>query len=236
MLLTPMQEIFVLLEDEKQVPLFRLNRWGRQARGVLSKLKKISWAKRVNQAGEIYYEITGQGEKAIDNFLKPLKFSEKWDGRWRLVMFDVPEAKRGLRDNIRRELTKLGLGILQASVWISPNDIRDDIVKIIKKYNLSGEIKFFEVLRNPNLDKTIIEKSWNLEELYDDYRQYILRAARILNKIDKDPNQVFTAKKLIFEYALILRKDPILPWEYREQDELRKKAHDIYLKLRSFIV
>ena len=236
MILTPMQEIFVLLEDEKQVPLFRLNRWGRQARGVLARLKKTGWAKRINTAGEIYYEITGQGEKAIDEFLKPLKFSEKWDGRWRLVMFDVPEAKRGLRDNIRRELTKLGLGILQASVWISPNDIRDDIEKIIKKYNLKGEIKFFDVGRNPNLDKTIIEKSWNLEELYDDYKQYILRAARILNKINKDPNQVFTAKKLIFEYALILRKDPILPWEYREQDELRKKAHDIYLKLRSFIV
>ncbi len=236
MVLTPMQEIFVLLEDEKQVPLFRLNRWGHQARGVLSKLKKTGWAKRINTAGEIYYEITGEGEKAIDEFLKPLKFSEEWDGRWRLVMFDVPETKRGLRDNIRRELTKLGLGILQASVWISPNNIRGDIEKIIKKYKLDGEIKFFDVGRNPNLDKTIIEKSWNLEELYDDYKQYILRAARILNNIDKDPNQVFTAKKLIFEYALILRKDPILPWEYREQDELRKKAHDIYLKLRSFIV
>ena len=38
MALTPLQEIFVLLEDEKEVPLFRLNRWGKQARGVIGKL------------------------------------------------------------------------------------------------------------------------------------------------------------------------------------------------------
>jgi len=236
MSITPMYEIFILLEDEKQVPLYRINRWGRQARGVLARLKKLGWVKKLVQDNEIYYSITPRGEKAIDEYLKPLKSMGKWDGRWRLVIFDVPESKRGLRDRLRRELTKLGLGRLQASVWISPNDIEKDIEKLSEKFNLQGEIKFFEVSQNSNLDKTIIEKSWNLPDLYDDYKKFNFQSSRILSSIDSDPNQRFTAKKLIFEYALILQKDPILPWEYRQKDELRKTAHELYLRLRTFII
>lgn len=234
--LSPMQEIFILLEDEKEVPLYRLNRWGRQARGVLAKLKKLGWATKVINSGESYYRITEKGEKAIDRILKPLKSGGSWDGRWRLVMFDIPESKRGLRDRLRRDLAKLGLGILQASVWISPNDIKDDIAKLSEKYDIGPSLKFFEVARNQNLDKTIIEKSWNLPELSDAYKKFNFQAERILKTIDRDPNQKFTAKKLIFEFALIKQKDPFLPVEFRDQDTLRKKAQELYQLLRAYIV
>jgi phenylacetic acid degradation operon negative regulatory protein len=236
MSLTPMQEIFILLEDEKEVALFRLNRWGRQARGVLAKLTKLGWAAKSPNASEPSYRITEKGEKAIDNILKPLKAGGTWDGRWRLVMFDVPESKRALRDRLRRDLTKLGLGILQASVWISPNDIKDDITKLCQKYDIGPSLKFFEVSRNQNLDKTIIEKSWNLPEISDEYKMFNLHAERILKSIDRDPNQKFTAKKLIFELALIKQKDPFLPVEFRDQDALRNKAQELYQSLRSYII
>lgn len=234
--LTPLQEIFVLLEDEKKVPLFRLNRWGKQARGVLAKLKKYGWAEKLSENGEIYYKITDKGDKAVDKLLTPLKTTGKWDGRWRLVMFDIPESRRDTRDKLRRALSNLGMGILQASVWISPNDIRKDVAEIVERLDLGTSLKFFEVTRNSALDRTIIDKSWNLPELEDSYKSFLLRSERILNAINKDPNACFTAKKLIFEYALLLQKDPIFPWEFRQKDELRQKTHQIYLKLRSFIV
>ncbi len=236
MALTPLQEIFVLLEDEKKVPLFRLNRWGKQARGVLAKLKKSDWIEKIINDGEVYYQITAKGEKAIDGYLKPLKQLGKWDGRWRLVMFDIPESERDVRDRLRRALTNLGLGILQASVWISPNDIKDEVKEIANKLNLGSKIKFFEVTRNKTLDKTIIEKSWNLPDLADNFRLFNLQAERVLKNIQKDPNARFSAKKYIFAYALLLQKDPKLPWEFRQKDELRKTAHELYLKLRDFAV
>lgn len=233
--ISPLQEIFILLEDEKEVPLYRLNRWGKQARGVLAKLKNLSWAEKTTIDNEPGYQITQKGEKEIDKILKPLKETGKWDGKWRLVIFDVPETKRDDRDRLRRSLTKLGLGKLQASVWISPNDIKNEITEIEKRLQLSSAIKFFEVTRNSNLDKTIIEKSWNLPELEDDYRQFNLKTSRTLIVIKSNPKPSYTAKKLIFEYALILQKDPILPWEFRNQDNLRKIAHEYYLKLRVYI-
>ncbi|MFA6493215.1 MAG: CRISPR-associated endonuclease Cas2 [Patescibacteria group bacterium] len=234
--LSPMQEIFILLEDEKKVPLFRLNRWGRKTRGVLAKLKKMDWVEKVSENDEVYYQITQKGEKEFDKTLKSLKATGTWDGRWRLVMFDIPESKRDVRDRLRRALNKLGLGILQASVWISPNNIKDEVAEIGKKLDLQTSLKFFEVTRNKTLDKTIIEKSWNLPELVDLYRQFNLEVSRVLKMIDKTSNPNFAIKKLIFEYALILQKDPILPFEFREKDDLRKTAHENYLAIKKYLV
>lgn len=232
MSLSPMQEIFILLEDEKQVPLYRLNRWGTKTRGVLAMLKKLGWAEKIEKENEVHYQITPKGEKEFDKILRPLKAAGTWDGRWRLVIFNIPESKRDIRDRLRRALNKMGLGILQASVWISPNDIKNDVDEIGTRLNIKNSIRFFEVTRNKSLDKTIIEKSWNLPELTDLYKKFNLEASRVLRIIDKTQKSNFSAKKLIYEYALILQKDPILPWEFREKDELRKISHENYLKLK----
>lgn len=234
--MTPLQEIFILLEDEKKVPLYRLNRWGRKARGVLSKLKNYGWAEKKEIGGETHYVITPKGEKEFDRILKNLRETGKWDGRWRLVIFNVPEKQRDLRDRIRRALNRLGLGILQPSVWISPKDIKNEVEEIRRRLHLENTLKFFEVSRNNSLDKTIIEKSWKLADIEDEYKRFNFNAERILKVIDKDPNPRFTAKKQIFQYALILQKDPILPWEFRERDGLRKKAHEFYLELRKCVI
>lgn len=236
MTLLPMQEIFILLEDEKEVPLFRLNRWGRKTRGVLAKLKKMAWVEKIQKDNEVYYKITAKGEREFDKVLKPLKTAGNWDGRWRLVMFDIPESKRDVRDRLRRALTKLGMGILQASVWISPNDIKKEIEEIGERLDLKNSIKFFEVTRNHSLDKNIIEKAWKLPEISDEYKKFNLESERLFNISPKIQNLRFSAKKLIFEYALILQKDPIMPGEFRDKDELRKKAQQNYINLRKFVI
>lgn len=235
-MLLPMQEIFILLEDEKEVPFYRLNRWGKKTRGVLGKLSKLKWISKIKKGEEIYYQITEKGEREFDKTLKPLKAAGNWDGRWRLVIFDIPESKRDVRDRLRRALSKMGFGILQASVWISPNDIKKEIDELGKKLDINNSLRFFEVTRNKSLDKTIIEKSWNLPELSDLYKKFNFEAERLVKFNHKTVNHRFTVKKLIFEYALILQKDPILPWEFRAKDELRKTAHQNYLNLRKFIV
>src|SRR5512145_2318709 len=117
MSLTTMQEIFILLEDEKEVPFYRLKRWGRAARGVLSKLKTLGWAEKFKKNNEIFYRISKKGEEYIDDILSILKLRGKWDQKWRLIIFDVPENNRAVRDRLRRYLSSQGLGILQASVW-----------------------------------------------------------------------------------------------------------------------
>src|SRR3989344_3419862 len=34
--------------------------------------------------------------------------AKRWDGKWRIVLFDIPEPKKKIRDSLRRKLKALG--------------------------------------------------------------------------------------------------------------------------------
>ena len=41
----------------------------------------------------------------------------KWDSKWRVVIFDIPESRKTHRDVFRRKLINLGFERIQGSVW-----------------------------------------------------------------------------------------------------------------------
>lgn len=61
--------------------------------------------------------------------LKPAK--KKWDGKWRIVIFDIWEKSRKKRDFLRNELAEFGFIRLQNSVWITPYDC-EEYVNLLK--------------------------------------------------------------------------------------------------------
>ena len=54
-----------------------------------------------------------------------------WDGKWRVIIFDIPEARRRDRVKLWRLLRRLGFFRLQDSVWVYPDDC-EDLIKLIK--------------------------------------------------------------------------------------------------------
>ncbi len=70
-----------------------------------------------------HYELTDMGRiafqggvaRAIHIHNKP-----KWDGKWRMVMFDVSEKHRERREQLRSMLQSFGFQQLQKSVWVYP--------------------------------------------------------------------------------------------------------------------
>ena len=60
-----------------------------------------------------------------------LKKSKRWDGKWRLVIFDIPEKKQKIRRRIPAIFTRAGLYRLQDSIWIYPYDC-EDIIGLLK--------------------------------------------------------------------------------------------------------
>ena len=85
--------------------------------------------------GTYTLELTRAGRDYAKRIhLRTIKISEprKWDGMWRIVIFDIPEKKRWLRDKVRHLLDDLGLYRLQDSVWVHPYDF-EEILEILKK-------------------------------------------------------------------------------------------------------
>jgi CRISPR-associated endonuclease Cas2 len=75
--------------------------------------------------------------------LKLLKKNKRRDGKWLMVIFDVPEKMRVWRNSFREFLYSLGFKKLQKSVWISPYDVYKEIEEIARVYSLDKFIKIF---------------------------------------------------------------------------------------------
>lgn len=80
------------------------------------------------------YELTKAGGKilefwSIGDFI--IEKPKRWDGKWRVVIFDIPEKKRGVRVWISKLFAKAGLYRLQDSVWVYPYDC-EDIMGLLK--------------------------------------------------------------------------------------------------------
>ncbi|NBD73638.1 hypothetical protein GVX82_01190 [Patescibacteria group bacterium] len=54
-----------------------------------------------------------------------------WDGKWRIVIFDVPESRKKLRDTLRHQLQAAGFRKIQDSVWAYPYRC-EDIIALLK--------------------------------------------------------------------------------------------------------
>ncbi len=91
----------------------------------------------------VVVRITNNGKKYlrtfdIDNMC--LKKSEKWDKKWRLVIFDVPEEQKNARNALRQKLKDLGFVKLQKSVWITPFQCNDEIRFLREIFNISFNV------------------------------------------------------------------------------------------------
>ena len=95
---------------------------------TISRLKKEGYLKEIETKGRKRYIATLKGKAKI---LAYLKKDKKWDGKWRIVVFDIPETERRMRNFFRKKLAEIGFRQLQESVWICPYDIADTVEELI---------------------------------------------------------------------------------------------------------
>ena len=67
-----------------------------------------------------------------------------WDKKWRVVLFDIPEKKRLLRDTLRRQLRQLGFVELQKSAFVHPFECQKEIDFVIELYDACRFVRFIE--------------------------------------------------------------------------------------------
>ncbi len=78
--------------------------------------------------------VTKKGEQVLrsdSDFLRLHHTPKRWDGKWRLLAFDIPERRRTLRDKIRNTLRTIGFVRLQNSMWVYPHDC-EDLIALLK--------------------------------------------------------------------------------------------------------
>ncbi|MFZ2299839.1 MAG: CRISPR-associated endonuclease Cas2 [Candidatus Moraniibacteriota bacterium] len=114
-----------------------------QKNGLLALDKKddISLARLTKKGDRELAKYTAESET-----LKP----QKWDGKWRLVIFDIKETKKGQRDRIRRNLARFGFEKLQNSIWVYPYECEDLITYLKADCKIDKEVLYIVSEKIPN--------------------------------------------------------------------------------------
>ena len=93
-------------------------------------LQKRGLIKIEQRGGEIYASLTEKGrrEARLNNLkLNGLKEHKKWDKKWRIIMFDIPENKVGARRSLNKMLRDMSCFSYQKSVFITPFDCKKEV-------------------------------------------------------------------------------------------------------------
>ena len=123
----------------------------------LKRLHKQKLVEFINKDGEEVIKLTKKGRTRFLRF-RLEELSEKghgWDGKWRLVIYDISKLKRSKQDGFRRMLKNMNFYPLQKSVYLSPFKCKEELEYLREYFNLGEEALYLEVshLENENFYK-----------------------------------------------------------------------------------
>ena len=117
-----------------------------QARTAASRLVIKGYVRFVEKNGKKRMEITEAGRHAIaleeQKAALAAQHGKRWDKRWRLVMFDIPQRRRRDRDRLRSEMRACGFLRLQDSVWIFPYDCEELVVLLKADLKIGKDVLY----------------------------------------------------------------------------------------------
>lgn len=79
---------------------------------------------------EVILKLTTIGKEFL--LLNKPEDEVDWDGRWRIVIFDIPEEKKNVRNVLRNRLKMWAFTPWQKSVWASKKNLTDKLRKLVK--------------------------------------------------------------------------------------------------------
>ena len=86
-------------------------------------------------------------KKALEYNVEKMRIKKpvSWNGKWHVVISDIPEYKKKARDAFSAKLKRIGLFPLQKSVFISPYPCRDEIDFLIELFDLRPFVRYLVV-------------------------------------------------------------------------------------------
>ena len=113
-------------------------------RNIESLIKKGLLKRSVEKDGTETLEVTPKGKwQAILHGIYSHR-KQVWDGKWRIIIFDVPNRKTRMRDELRSGLVLYGFKQIQKSVWAFPYPCEDFIALVKSHLGVTQDVVYLE--------------------------------------------------------------------------------------------
>lgn len=239
-----MQVALLLADLIGEIPLRVLDAawdaWIAPSRGErkLAHLEKMGAlaAGKADDAADRIVRLTEAGRLAAHGGRDPEQcWRRAWDGRWRMVLFDVAERHRSKRIRLQRQLRRAHFGYLQDSVWITPDSL--DVLEAWMREGGSDLACLSFLEARPcvgSTDSDLVTGAWDFASINQGYAQHgdLLRNLPSPQASARIKREWLRVEWRAWQRAL--QQDPLLPesllptgyrgrraWETR-RDRLRK--------------
>ena len=124
--------------------------WRRErVREALRRLRERRLVRFEERGKKTYLVVTELGKQRLRTFdfnaMGLATPPKRWDARWRMVIFDIPNDKKRERELLRRKLVELGFLALQKSVFIYPYPCEDEVDFLCNFLDIDRYVHFLEV-------------------------------------------------------------------------------------------
>ncbi len=139
------KKIDVLLNLEN--PIFRKykdksNR--RKFSNAIYYLKQKNLIKIQNLQGKNAIVLTKDGiSKALKASFTCANIPKRKDGKWIMIIFDIPRNHKSDRNMLKSVLYNLEYKLLQQSVWVTPYDVFEKTEQLLRLHSLDEYVKMF---------------------------------------------------------------------------------------------
>lgn len=215
-------------------------------RAAVSRMRSQGWIESERRGNHSYYFLTERGEARMDEASKRIYKTKlpAWDGKWRMLIYTIPEEKRHLRDQLRRELGWSGFGLLSNSCWITPNPLEKEVNRMVEKYEIGPYVSFFNAdYLGFNNEQHLVKTCWDLDEINNEYvhfintyKQKFEQDLSALKQGELSIGSCFVKRTLlVHEYRKFLFIDPSLPRKLLPKKWLGDSADELFAKYNKML-
>jgi hypothetical protein len=124
----------------------------KQLQNSFYKLKNRKLIEIIQEGDEKFkVQLTNAGQKRIKDFCfeaLAIATPEKWDKKWRVLIFDIPTKPKiyhQAREALRHKIKELGFYQMQKSTWVYPYECEDEILFIAELFQVQKHIEILTV-------------------------------------------------------------------------------------------
>jgi DNA-binding transcriptional regulator PaaX len=177
------------------------------------------------ETGKWVIKLTAAGKKATSEIAPEALWEMPWDGKWRLIGFDLPATEQKLRRQLLLWLKSNRFGCLQHSLWITPLPEKDWHDKLSKLgFDPSG-VTFVEgVSFAKSSNRDFVKRAWDYDTINRRYQTLIdfHKRSKIQSSRSVPKNWAKEENKL---WRDAIEIDPLLPKTLHPRQYLGPKAH-----------
>jgi phenylacetic acid degradation operon negative regulatory protein len=155
-----------------------------------------------------------------------------------VLVYSIPERRREVRDDLRKQLTWMGFGPLGSGTWVSPHALDAEVEALVQRLGIRELVETFTATHvGFGDDRALAARCWDLEALNRRYAAFLAQyqpryeahQTALARGVEVPPSQCFVERfLLVHEYRRFFFLDPELPAELLSEGWLGARAAQVF--------